>query len=81
MELQNIHRRLFCDIFDHAGQIRTYNITKKEWVLNGDTVLYASCDSIRSTLDYDFLQEKQFSYENIAVSDAVKHIVSFTSGI
>lgn len=80
-ELQNIHRRLFSGIFEHAGQIRTYNITKKEWVLNGDTVLYASCNSIRNTLDYDFLQEKQFSYEDIAVSDAVKHIVKFASGI
>lgn len=80
-ELQNIHRRLFHGVFEHAGKLRTYNITKKEWVLNGDTVLYASCGSIRDTLDYDFAQEKQFSYENIAVSDAVKHIVKFASGI
>lgn len=80
-ELQNIHRRLFHGVFENAGKLRTYNITKKEWVLNGDTVLYASCGSIRDTLDYDFAQEKQFSYENIAVSDAVKHIVKFASGI
>lgn len=81
VELQNIHRRLFEGVFDHAGKIRPYNITKKEWVLNGDTVLYASYASIRDTLEYDFAQEKQFSYENIAVLDAVKHIVNFTSGI
>lgn len=80
-ELQSIHRRLFSGVFDHAGQIRTYNITKKEWVLDGDTVLYASYNSIRDTLDYDFAQEKQFSYEKIAVSDAVRHIVRFASGI
>jgi fido (protein-threonine AMPylation protein) len=79
--LQNIHRRLFTGVFDHAGEIRTYNITKKEWVLNGDTVIYASCESIRSTLDYDFTQEKQFSYENITVNEAVKHIAKFASGI
>lgn len=46
-ELQNIHRRLFTGIFDHAGSFRTYNITKKEWILNGDTVIYSSYDSIR----------------------------------
>ena len=30
-----IHRRLFEGVFDHAGQIRKYNISKKEWILNG----------------------------------------------
>jgi fido (protein-threonine AMPylation protein) len=78
---QNIHKRLFSGVFEHAGQIRTYNITKKEWVLNGSTVFYASCDSIRDTLEYDFNQEKQFSYQNLSVSDAVKHIAKFASDI
>jgi len=78
---QNIHKRLFTGIFDHAGQFRTYNITKQEWVLNGDTVLYASYDSIRETLDYDFSQEKEFVYENISVPEAVRHIAKFASGI
>jgi fido (protein-threonine AMPylation protein) len=79
--LQNIHKRLFTGVFDHAGQIRTYNITKKEWVLNGDTVIYAACDSIRDTLDYDFSQEKQFSYGNIEIHAAVKHIAKFAADI
>ncbi len=78
---QNIHKRLFAGVFDHAGQFRTYNITKQEWVLNGETVLYASCDSIRETLDYDFSQEKQFIYENVSVPEAVRHIAKFASGI
>lgn len=77
----NIHKRLFSGVFPHAGQLRTYNITKKEWVLNGATVYYASYDSIRETLDYDFEQERQFSYEKVSVPDAVKHIAAFTSGI
>ncbi len=81
VELRNIHRRLFADVFDHAGKIRTYNISKKEWVLNGDTVIYASYGSIRDTLDYDFAQEKQFSYENLSISQAVRHIARFTSDI
>ena len=54
-ELQSIHRRLFSGVFNHAGQFRTYNITKDEWVLGGDTVTYASWESIRDTLDYFFL--------------------------
>ncbi len=80
-EWKTIHKRLFKDIFPHAGEYRTYNITKSEWVLGGETVLYASADSIRATLDYDFGQEKNFSYEGLSVGDALKHVVKFTSGI
>lgn len=76
-----IHRRLFEGVFDHAGQIRQYNITKKEWVLNGDTVIYADWNSIRETLDYDFAAEKQFSYEGLSVEAAVKHLAKFASDI
>ena len=47
-EWQEIHRRLFDGVLDGAGKIRPYNITKKEWVLKGDTVLYASYESIRA---------------------------------
>lgn len=80
-EWQTVHRRLFHGVFGHAGLIRTYNITKKEWILKGETVLYASCQSIRDTMDYDFNTEKQFSYEGLSVSDAIKHIAKFTSDI
>lgn len=61
VEWLSIHRRLFEGVFSHAGQVRQYNITKKEWVLNGDTVTYADWNSIKDTLDYDFATEKQFS--------------------
>ena len=81
VEWQNIHRRLFEGLFSHAGKIRNYNITKKEWILKGDTVMYASFDSIRATLDYDFSQEKNFSYEGLTIDEAVRHIAKFTSGI
>ena len=80
-EFKAIHRRLFSDVFKHAGEIRTYNITKKEWVLKGDTVLYASFDSINDTLDYDFAMEKAFSYKDLPASEAIKHIAKFTAGI
>ena len=80
-ELQSIHKRLFSGVFDHAGQFRTYNITKNEWVLGGDTVVYSSWESIRDTLDYDFAQEKQFSYDALSVPDSIRHIAKFASGI
>ena len=76
-----IHRRLFEGVFDHAGQIRKYNITKKEWILKGDTVTYAAWNSIKDTLDYDFAAEKQFSYEGLSIEASVRHLAKFASDI
>ncbi len=80
-EWMTIHHRLFQGVFPHAGQIRTYNITKKEWVLKGATVTYADWNSIRATLDYDFAAEKQFSYVGLSVEQSVKHLCKFASDI
>ena len=52
-----IHKELFKGIYSHAGKIRDYNITKKEWVLEGDTVTYGSALNLRETIDYDFSQK------------------------
>ena len=76
-----IHCKLFTGIYKFAGKLRDYNITKKEWVLGGDTVLYASAHNLRETLDYDFEQEKHFSYQGLPVEEAIKHIAKFVSGL
>ena len=76
-----IHRRLFEGVFKHAGEIRPYNITKKEWVLKGDTVIYADYNSIKDTMEYDFSTEKQFSYEGLSIEASVKHLAKFASDI
>lgn len=81
VEWITIHRRLFEGVFDHAGQVRQYNFTKKELVLNGDTVIYADWNSIKDTLDYDFATEKNFSYEGLSVDATVKHLAKFASDI
>ncbi len=78
---KNLHKRLFAEVFSHAGQFRTYNISKKEWVLNGDTVYYAPCDSLQETLDYDFTQEKLFPYSKNSLAQSVKHLAEFTAGL
>lgn len=79
--LISIHRRIFSGIFKFAGQIRDYNISKAEWVLDGASVLYGDAYMIRQTLDYDFSQERSFSYEGVSISDAISHIANFISGI
>ena len=80
-ELINIHRRLFADIFAGAGTFRDYNFTKKEWVLNGDTVIYSSFETIKETLEYDLEQEKNFSYKDLSLDESIKHLCRFTSNI
>ena len=80
-EYITLHKRLFADIYKFAGKIRDYNIAKEEWVLNGETVYYASADSIRATLDYDFGQEKSFVYKGLSKEQIVEHITKFVSGL
>ena len=79
VEYITIHRRLFQDIYKYAGKIRDYNITKKEWVLDGKTVLYASAESLKATLEYVFEQEKKFSYKGLNQQEIIEHIAHFTS--
>lgn len=78
-EYLTIHRRLFHGIYNHAGKIRDYNITKQEWVLNGETVLYASAESLKATLEYDFQQEKAFNYSGLSQQGIIEHLVNFIS--
>ena len=73
----SIHKYLFNDIFPHAGKIRTFNITKKEWVLNGDTISYGSALELKETLEYDLAQERKFSYKGISIDEAIDHLAFF----
>lgn len=80
-ELISIHQRLFSGVYRHAGKIRDYNFTKDEWVLNDDTVTYASYGTIMEALEYDFEQERNFSYKDLSLSESIKHLCRFTSNI
>ncbi|WP_443738932.1 Fic family protein [Treponema sp.] len=81
--LLSIHKRLFTGVFYKvkAGSYRTYNISKKEWVLDSEFVLYANADMIKQTLDYDFGQEKAFDYSTLTPDEAIKHITRFIANI
>lgn len=74
-----IHRKLFTGIYPHAGQLRDYNITKEEWVLDGDSVIYGSATELEATLDYDFSQERAFSYRNLPTNAMIKHLAEFVA--
>ena len=78
-EYISIHRKLFWGIYRHAGKIRDYNITKKEWVLDGATILYGSASELQATIDYDFAQEKMFSYKGLTMDEIIHHLAVFIS--
>lgn len=80
-EYLSIHRRLFTGMYKFAGKIRNFNITKKEWVLNGETVLYASAESLKVTLEYDFEQERKFSYKGLSETEIIEHLAHFISNL
>lgn len=77
----HIHKKIFEGVFKFAGKIRTYNITKKEWILNSDTVYYADAYNIKEALDYVITKERNFDYSNLSTEEAVKHLTRFTSDI
>ena len=74
-----IHRRLFTGIYPHAGRIRDYNISKREWVLDGASVIYGSATELRATLEYDFSEERKFSYRNLSMDEIIRHLAEFVS--
>ena len=76
-----IHRAIFNGVFKHAGRFRDYDITKKEWVLRGDTVFYAHWEDLQMTLQYDLDQEWQFDYKSLEKNRLVEHIAKFVSGL
>ncbi len=79
--LTSIHRRIFNGIFSFAGEIRNYNITKQEWVLRGDTVLYVSATDIRQAVEHDLEQEKQFDYSHITKDKLIQHLTKFIADL
>ena len=80
-EYISIHKKLFADIYAHAGLIRDYNITKKEWVLDGQTVIYGTASEITDTINYDLAEEKKFTYQGLSSNDIIAHLTKFVSGL
>ena len=80
-EYSRLHKRLFDDVFPHAGKYRRMNISKPEWVLDGESVIYAPAELLKETVEYDFSLERQFSYQGLSAQESVKHICKFISGL
>ena len=76
-----LHRRIFEGVLKHAGEVRKYDITKKEWVLRGDTVNYLNFEDVRRALDYDISQERAFNFKGLSIDEVIAHISKFVAGL
>ena len=76
-----LHRQIFKGVFKHAGEFRKYDISKREWVLRGASVLYLGNAELQQALDYDIEQERQFSYTSLSTDEIVAHITRFVAGL
>lgn len=63
----------------HAGVVRTYDITKKEWVLEGDKVLYLNWEDLRRAIDYDLEKERAYIYKGKSPDEMITHLTRFVS--
>ena len=79
--LIGLHERIFDGIFPHAGKIREVELTKREEVLNGESVEYAPSFMVMKTLEYDFDKEAKFAYRGVSESGFVAHFADFISKI
>lgn len=78
---QQVHRNIFDGVFPFAGQIRDYDITKKEWVLRGDTVHYMYAADLRRALAYDLDEERRFDYGGLTTDEIIAHIARFVANL
>ena len=76
-----IHRAIFDGVLKHAGRFRDYDISKKEWVLRNDTVLYGRWQDLRMTVEYDLEQERQFDYTALNKDQMIEHLARFVAGL
>ena len=79
--LLSIHKRLFEGIYDFAGRIRDYNISKKEWVLNDESVTYDDYRTVRQSIEYDIDKEASFDYSTLDERSSIEHIGKFIADL
>lgn len=80
--LTSIHRRIFEDVFKFAGQLRTVELSKKEWVLGGNaSVSYQPAVDLREAIEYDLAREKEFDYSSHPISEIINHLSRFIADL
>ena len=79
--LKYIHKYLFQDVYEFAGEFRDINFSKHEIILNNDSVAYGDYKTLKESLEYDISLEKEKNYKDMSIVDVIKNITDFSSSI
>lgn len=79
--LKYIHKYLFCNLYDFAGEFRNINFSKHEKILNGESVSYGDYNTLIESLEYDISLEKDKKYNEMNIVEVVNNIAKFSSSI
>ncbi|HIQ90973.1 MAG TPA: Fic family protein [Candidatus Coprosoma intestinipullorum] len=79
--LKYIHKYLFQDVYEFAGEFRKIDFSKHEKILNNDSVAYGDCKTLTESLEYDIRLEKEKDYKDMSIVEVIKNITDFTSNI
>jgi fido (protein-threonine AMPylation protein) len=81
IELLAIHKHLFTELYDFAGKIRDFNISKNEYILGGRSVEYGNARIIDDMIEHDLSKEKSFNYAGLDEQRRIEHIAKFISDL
>ena len=79
--LKYIHKYLFQDVYEFAGEFRKIDFSKHEKILNNDSVAYGDCKTLKESLEYDISLEKEKNYKDMSVVEVINNITKFSSSI
>ena len=79
--LKYVHKYLFQDVYEFAGEFRKINFSKHEKILNNDSVAYGDFKTLIESLEYDISLEKNKNYNDMSIVEVIKNITDFTSSI
>ena len=79
--LKYVHKYLFQDVYEFAGEFRKIDFSKHERILNNDSVAYGDHKLLEQSLDYDITLEKNKNYKEMNIVDVINNITDFSSRI
>lgn len=79
--LKYVHKYLFQDVYEFAGEFRVIDFSKHEKILNNDSVAYGDCTTLKESLEYDISLEKEKNYKEMNIVEVINNIVKFSSSI
>ena len=79
--LKYVHKFLFQDVYEFAGEFRKVNFSKHEKILNNDSVAYGDCTTLTESLEYDISQELEKNYKKMNIVEVINNITKFSASI